>query len=422
MSDKIEIKLAAARTRLILDKPFLGALVLRLPMLKADPAWCRTTATDARSFYYNAAYIDSLSLEQTQFVLSHEALHCALSHFSRRMHRLKNRWDVACDMAINPLLIDDGLKPPANALYLEQFEDMTAEEIYPLLDDHADREPMDQHLYDVKGTQDSDSHGQQDRDNNPEREAEQQDKPDGGGDREKSSQENGDSRLAEPDEGSGGALQPPPLSEYDRKDLSVQWQQRMAGAAQQAMRAGKMGAAMARLVDHLLQPQLPWRMLLARYMTAVARDDYSFQRPSRREGGAILPSIRSDQINLAIVIDTSGSISYDEISEFISEVNAIKGQLRARITLLACDDKLSENGPWEYEAWDTFSVPENLDGGGGTSFLPPFEWLSMQHDPDLLLYFTDADGPFPAHEPHYPILWLVKGKLPVPWGQRVQLN
>ena len=50
----------------------------------------------------------------------------------------------------------------------------------------------------------------------------------------------------------------------------MQWRQRLAGAAQQALQAGKLGGNMARLVEHLLQPQLPWRMLLARYMTAVS--------------------------------------------------------------------------------------------------------------------------------------------------------
>ncbi|MGB0849498.1 MAG: hypothetical protein ACPGSM_22365, partial [Thiolinea sp.] len=48
---QIEEKLVAARTRLILDKPFLGALVLRLPLQTANPAWCPTTGTDARKFY-----------------------------------------------------------------------------------------------------------------------------------------------------------------------------------------------------------------------------------------------------------------------------------------------------------------------------------------------------------------------------------
>ena len=101
--DAIETKLTAARAKLILDKPFLGALVLRLPMAAADPNWCATTATDARRFYYNPEYIDSLSMSQTQFMLAHEALHCALSHFARRQHRVQHRWDLACDYAINPL-------------------------------------------------------------------------------------------------------------------------------------------------------------------------------------------------------------------------------------------------------------------------------------------------------------------------------
>ena len=141
-------KLTAARTRLILDKPFLGALALRLPMKEASPQWCRATATDARSFYYNADYIESLSLAQTEFMLAHEALHCALSHFFRRGHRVQHRWDLACDFAINPLLVNDGLKPPPNAIVLNQFDGMTAEEIYPFLDDSLDQETLDQHLYD----------------------------------------------------------------------------------------------------------------------------------------------------------------------------------------------------------------------------------------------------------------------------------
>ena len=53
--DAVESKLLAARTRLILERPFLGALVLRLPLQAADASWCPTTRTDARTLYYNPA-------------------------------------------------------------------------------------------------------------------------------------------------------------------------------------------------------------------------------------------------------------------------------------------------------------------------------------------------------------------------------
>jgi len=408
MSDDIETKLSAARTRLILDKPFLGALVLRLPMVAGDPGWCKTTATDARTFYYNRQYIDSLSLAQTQFVLAHEALHCALSHFARRQHRVKHRWDLACDFAVNPLLVNDGLTPTPDALYMEQFDGMTAEEIYPNLDDNMDEEPQDQHLYDEQNQTESSNRPGQDR-------------GDGGDNPRNEGEDSG--REGEIDQNAGGAPQPPPLSETDKQNLAVQWQQRLAGAAQQAMQAGKMGAAMARMVDHLLQPQLPWRMLLARYMTAIARDDYSYMRPSRREGDAIFPSLRSSQVDMAIVLDTSGSVDDAEIAQFLGEINAIKGQLRARITVHACDAELSTQGPWTFEAWEEIRLPEELHGGGGTSFVPAFEWASrLDRQPDLFVYFTDAEGEFPQAEPPYPVLWLVKGKATVPFGQRVQLN
>ncbi len=131
MTDELETKLSAARTRMILDRPFLGALVLRMPMKAADPRWCRTIGTDARAFYYNPGYIAGLTLEQTQFALAHEALHCALSHFARREHRVKARWDKACDLAINPILIREGMTAVPGALYDVGFEGMMAEEIYP---------------------------------------------------------------------------------------------------------------------------------------------------------------------------------------------------------------------------------------------------------------------------------------------------
>ena len=397
---QIETKLAAARTKLILDKPFLGALVLRLPMEVANDDWCPTTATDARRFYYNPEFIDCLSLDETQFVLAHEALHCALSHFARRQHRRKLHWDMASDYAINPLLIGDGLKAPPGSLYLQQFKGMTVEEIYPCLDEKDDEQPLDNHVYDKDNSKGS-GNSKTEKDLS----AEKSDK--------QNTQDQG--------EGSGG--EPEPLTPDETETLNIQWQQRLAGAAQQAMQAGKLGGEMARMVDHLLQPQLPWRLLLARYMTAVARDDFSYIRPSRREGDFIMPSLRSNQAELVVALDTSGSIQDEEMSEFLAEINALKGQIRARISLLACDSQLAEEAPWEFEAWDEFSLPEKITGGGGTSFKPVFEWVEQQGlRPDLLVYFTDAEGAFPSLEPTYPVIWLVKGKRKTPWGQRIQLN
>jgi predicted metal-dependent peptidase len=398
----VETKLAAARTRLILENPFLGALVLRMPMVATEGQWCKTSATDAKSIFYNYEFVNELSLGQTQFLLAHEALHCALSHFARRHHRDRARWDIACDLAINPLLLGEGLSPTPNAIFLTEFEGMTAEEIYPMLDEHEHLEPQDDHIYDSDESEGGQS-GQGD--------GEQREGSKGG-------QESG----SQPQQGENGN-KPPPLTPEEKDQLSVQWSQRMAGAAQSAMQAGKMSGILARMIEHLLQPQLPWRMLLARYMTATARNDYNYSRPSRRDGDAIMPSLKSHELKVVVAVDTSGSISDDELEQFISEVNAIKSQANARITLLACDSEVDNDGPWEYEQWEEFILPKEFPGGGSTDFTPVFNWIDDQTiRPDLAVYFTDANGKFPGFEPSYPVLWLVKGKTQVPWGQRIQLN
>ena len=59
------------------------------------------------------------------------------------------------------------------------------------------------------------------------------------------------------DGAAGPAGAPEPLTPDERETLAVQWQNRMAGAAQQAMQAGKLGGELRRMIDHLLQPHYP---------------------------------------------------------------------------------------------------------------------------------------------------------------------
>ena len=418
-------KLAAARTRLILDQPFLGALVLRLPLKPA--AWCRSTATDARALYYNPRWIDGLSNAQVQFALAHEALHCALGHFARRGHRIQRKWDMACDFAINPLLVDTGLTPPGEAVVLDVYRGMAAEEIYPCLDDsNDDSQMMDDHLWD--GDEGGQGGGQGTQ-------GEVQGK--GGG---SDGQEDGQgSQPGEIDADAGGSSPqkvgaggtaaaadngpPPPLTAREKEQLQQQWQRHLAAAAQRAREAGKLSGQLARLAEAALAAQVSWRALLAQYLNQVARDDYTWQRPSRREGDVIWPSLRSHSGDIHVAIDVSGSVTEADLAGFLGELNALKGTLAVRITLYACDSALAAGAPWVFEPWDELRLPRQFAGGGGTAFTPVFAAIERSgQQPDCLVYFTDAEGEFPAQPPHYPVLWLVKGKAPVPWGRRIQLN
>jgi predicted metal-dependent peptidase len=369
-------RLAAARTRLILDKPFLGALALRLALIEVGAERCRSTSSDGISLYYNRAYIDSLDVAQTQFALSREALHCALLHFYRRGNRDPVLWQIACDHAINSLLIDDGLTPTPDTVFLPEFSGMTAEEIYPLLE-----------------------HGEQ---------------------QQQTGRRDGEQDPRQPATLPGAQAQTP----GEREMLAAKWRQHLAAAAQMALQAGKLSAQMARVVDIFLQPKLPWRNLLAEQLSARARTDYSYTRPSSRRGDpAVFPGLRGEEIDLVVAVDSSGSIREQEIEQFFSEIDAIKGQIRARITLLCCDAEIGADFPMYFEPWEEFRFQPRLSGGGGTDFRPVFRWIERQDmHPEALVYFTDACGAFPEREPGYPTLWLVKGKQEVPFGARIQLN
>ena len=418
----LETKLAAARTRLILDKPFLGSLVMHLPLKAADAKWCETTATDARHFYYNPAYIARLTLEQTQFVLAHEAMHCALSHFARRNHRQRHRWDVACDYAVNMILDDERMAGPDEALLNAAYRGLTAEEIYPLLHEDPPERTQDQHLFDSAAADDG-GEGKPDSPEQGDGQASPTDsQAEGGGGSQSEPQEAAASPDSETDH---EHRQGPPPAPMDPDQLDEQWRGRLAAAAQSARQAGRLSPSLLRLVDHLLAPRLPWRALLARFMMNAARDDYSFQRTSRREqgGGALMPRLYSQSVRVVVVLDSSGSIGDEALREFLAEVDALKGQVRAQVILHACDERLAEGGPWLYDLWERLVLPDGLRGGGGTDFRPVFEWLERDRvDADLLVYFTDAEGRFPDREPAFPVVWLVKGKAPVPFGARIQLN
>ncbi len=418
MPDDVQVRLAAARTRLILEKPFIGALVTHLPLVAADPSWCETTATDARAFYYNPRYIAGLGSNEIRFVLAHQALHCALGHFARRGHRICRRWDAACDHAVNLLLVAEGMKPPAGAPVNPEFSGLSAEEIYPLLPSDAAAKPFDLHLFDEYAAPGAAGiparAAARDRVAGDVAAAARAMTPAG---------EAWDDAGDEHRRGSGVAPQPPTPNADMRRRLAERWRARVAGAAQRARLAGCRGESWQRLIDRLTRPQLPWHALLARFMMNAARDDYSFRRSARREGEALLPSLAGGETNVLVAVDTSGSIGNRELGVFVSEVDALKAQARARVTLVACDDKLDPDGPWEFPPWRPLTLPPLLAGGGGTSFKPVFDWVVRENRrPDLLLYFTDADGEFPQAPPAFPVVWLVHGNRKPPWGECIQLN
>jgi predicted metal-dependent peptidase len=413
----------------VLDRPFLGALALHLVPVAVSADRCDTLGTDGRRLWFHAPFVAGLSPAHLRFWIAHVALHCALGHFARRQHRIRVRWDVACDHAVNLLLRADGLTLPEQALAEGAFADLSAEQIYPLVPEAPQDLPVDRHDLrrdptggGLAGYLDETSIAQGDRGGVTSASAGaggEAMEDDGSADDEGWDDAGNIGRKHRP----AGERDTPFLGPADAHELEQLWTSRLATAAQAAREAGRLGQSWQRVLERLIEPVLPWRALLARYVVSAAREDYTFQRPPRRDGDAILPRLARGSLRIVAVLDTSGSITRQELAEFAAELDALKAQVRAEVTVHACDERLAPEGPWHFDPWDTVTLPDSLPGGGGTRFTPVFEWIDRALlAPDLLIYFTDAQGEFPTAPPPYPVLWLVKGRGEVPFGERVGLG
>ena len=208
------------------------------------------------------------------------------------------------------------------------------------------------------------------------------------------------------------------------------WDEAMHQALNIARAEGKTPGLVAETVRNAHAGKLDWRTLLHRYMTDAAKSDYSWSVPNRRfiDSGLYLPSIRSEGIDtIAVIIDTSRSLSTPTLAEFWAELREVAAETRpARVIVLQVDTALQDATEYSPD-----ELPEEIaiKGRGGTDFRPGFEWLDQQGiRPGVCLYFTDMEcSSYPEAEPPYPILWISYGPPPSdwnrePWGERIDIG
>ncbi|MEV4613553.1 VWA-like domain-containing protein [Kitasatospora sp. NPDC049258] len=170
-------------------------------------------------------------------------------------------------------------------------------------------------------------------------------------------------------------------------------------------RPGTAPAGWRRWAEQAFHPPQPWRELLGAAVRSAASgagagEDYSYGRPSRRSAGvpgAVLPSLRRRPPRVAVVIDTSGSVSDAELGSALLEVAAISravGGRRDQVTVLPCDAAARVVHP----LCRAEGIP--LLGGGGTDLRTGFaKALATQPRPDVIVVLTDGQTPWPARRP-----------------------
>lgn len=111
--------------------PFLMGKEL-IPVAEGDhtPVPCPTAMTDGERIWIHLDYATKIGFQQTCALLMEETFHIALAHSPRREGRNHKLWNVACDMSIAGILIDEGIDVSKEMKYCKEFHGMGAEEIY----------------------------------------------------------------------------------------------------------------------------------------------------------------------------------------------------------------------------------------------------------------------------------------------------
>ncbi|MGA8740172.1 MAG: VWA-like domain-containing protein [Terracidiphilus sp.] len=391
-------RIQKARTALVLDHPFFGSLLFRLKDCECRSI--QTMATDGVSLYYNPDFVETLNAATLAGTLAHEVMHPALHHHVRRSGRDPKRWNMACDYAINPLLVDAGLNLPEGVLLDNRFRGMSAEQIYSLLDSEA--------------SQDS---GSEDEEGESEGERPNADQPPAGEANEPS---------APMTEGGIGQVLDAPASDKETPTIEEQireWNIAVNQATTIAKHAGKVPAGLNRTLEGAAEAAVDWRELLRRHWSDTIPADYSWMRLNRRHlwTGLYLPGVVREGVGeVAIAVDCSGSVSARQLRLFEAEVRSIlEGQRPERVYVLYFDAMVHKV--------ETYEAGERIDlnpvGGGGTEFGPCFGWLDDRGiRPQTLVFLTDLYGSFPPSAPSYPVLWASTGSQKAPFGEVIPMQ
>ena len=407
-------RLLSARLRVLCNHGFFGLLLMHMVYAideSADTAW-----TDGERIAFGPRFLDSLSDSEIEFVLMHEVLHVVLNHCSRSEDLDHDRYNIAADIVINSIILQENGGRVSSITLSKYGESMhvapngkeghlyTAEEIYDMLPAKANKGKCSSGDGFAKGRAKKDQAAPQNTIN---------------------------PKIWD-DHGQWGKFE-------DDEIFRDVWVKNFEDACSAVTvlgdgnGRGKLPMFAKRILDKLVNPQLDWRILLNEFIQEDV-NDYSFSPPDRRyEGDFFLPDFNEktradgEADDILFMIDTSASISDKMMSVAYSEVlgaiNQFNGKLKGWLGFF--DAAIIKPKP--------FCTAEEFKkikpaGGGGTDFRIIFEYVHThmaEKPPACIIILTDGYAPFPSEKlaKNVPVLWLINNDdVSPPWGKVARIK
>ena len=297
----------------------------------------------------------SLSAEQRKGLLCHETWHVCFNHVLRTLNLDPKKYNIAADYVINILIKDSGMELPPTDLIDTKYRGWSTLEVYNDLKD---------------GCNDGNSNGKfgagdiQYVDGTPEELEELQQKI------------------------TDSIIKATTAAELAGDDI------------------GSIPGDIRRKVQELIDPIMPWELLLQNFMDNFKKEDYTWRRPNRRYmPDFILPTQHSERLsNITAAIDLSGSITNEELQSFLSELQYIQGSMQPEeMNILGFDTRISDN--FTIKEGD-YILDLEFKGGGGTAVNPVLKYIRKKKPP-VTIIFTDFYIEDNLIDPEVPVFWII---------------
>ena len=376
-TDALKQKLSGAKTALVVDNPFIASLLCSLRVTWDDKLDPPTIVTDGHMLAVCPAHVEKLSAQQLRWSLANITMRLVFNCHLRSRVGARNpvKWDIASDIVINAMLHGESRdgRSTVGEMWDKAIHDSrlyekggkTIEGVYALLPDPT-----------------------------PEEEANRQ----------------------------GVVIFDG--SEAEMSEAEARMHVMVAQARDIAKAAGNLSDSMARFVGEELTPKVRWQDRLRDFFTRRSATEMSWARPSRRgmAQGLLRPGKDGQGMeDIMIAVDLSGSVTPDELQEFLTELRAIKVDCNPHMTHVLYFAS-------EVTSYECFAQDETLDlhpnGRGGTRFSPIFRYC-REHDiePAAAVILTDLQCADYGSAPGYPVLWTsTSAPGPTPFGEVIMLR
>ena len=387
--NNMEERLTAFKMLLLRKMPFYGDILTNVPIV--SDLSIPTACTDGRTIRFNPVFFRSHKEGEQHFIIMHEVMHMLMLHCVRGIGKDPRIFNTAADIVVNTELMrlrgsmqaaGISFEAPKDGVFHPEYSMNTAEEVYERLL-KVNREQKGRKTKKKIAILKGYGKGQH---------TIHIDSPD-------------DLIILLPGEGPAQAgipletgLAAPGIP---GEDSAESLEKHIAAIIRHAEEAASKGRSpygsyyVPQLLYSLAESRyIPWKRLLKDYLMDKASEDVSYATPERKylHMELILPGHgeREETLeNIWAFVDSSGSISQEEMGEFLTQLYRIMKEFHCKMNLAYWDTKVTDiykNIKGEKNILN--SLPHHT---GGTDINCVYRWIAENKvKPDVMVILTDG--------------------------------